>query len=86
MLKRFKEWANMNSWWVPWVGVTATISGLIFPDALLRTGQILTRFIQVLLHYWIHVLVVVWVIYIHLEIRRLKKRKRSRKSSKKKVC
>lgn len=86
-MNRFKEWANANSWWLPWVGVTATISGLIFPDALLKTGQTLTRSIQILLDYWIEVLFVLWVIYIQIEIQRLKKRNSIHKRhSKNKVC
>lgn len=76
LLKRFKEWANVNSWWLPWVGVTATIFGLIFPDVLLKTGQALTKFLQVMLAYWIQVLIVVWVIYIQIEIQRMKKKKK----------
>lgn len=87
MLKRFKEWANRNSWWLPWVGVAASISGLIFPDAYLKTGQTLTGFLPTLLKYWIQVLIFVWVIYIHFEIQRLKKRKGTRKKqSKNNVC
>ncbi|RST76260.1 hypothetical protein D4T97_005650 [Siminovitchia acidinfaciens] len=89
-MKRFKEWANRNSWWLPWVGVAASISGLIFPDAFIKTGQTLTELLRTLLQYWVHVLIVVWVVwvfYLHFEIQRLKKRKNTRKKqTKNKVC
>lgn len=85
-MKKLKEWANANSWWLPWVGVVASISGLIFPDAYLRAGHTITTGLQKLLRYWVQVLIVTWGIYIHLEIKRLKKRKKARrKQSKNKV-
>lgn len=86
-MKKFKEWANRNSWWLPWVGVAASISGLIFPDAFLKTGQTVTGLLPMLLKYWIQVLIFVWVIYIHFEIHRLKRCKGTRnKQSKNNVC
>ncbi|MFD1706331.1 hypothetical protein ACFSCZ_06115 [Siminovitchia sediminis] len=86
-MNKMKEWANRNSWWLPWVGVAATIFGLIFPHEFFKIGQSLKEFLQLLLEYWIYVIIVIWVIYVHLEIRWLKKRKKARESnSEDKVC
>ncbi|MDS9473150.1 hypothetical protein [Sporosarcina pasteurii] len=85
-MRKFKEWANSNSWWLPWVGVTATISSLMFPAAYLKMGEIIALILQIFKKYWILSVIVCWGIYTHLEVLKLKNNRcTSGKDSKKNI-
>lgn len=75
-MKKLKELGDLNSWVLPWVGVVFMISSLIFPDALLKTGEIITDIFLFLIKHWMYSLIACWVVYSHLEIRKIKYGKR----------
>lgn len=86
-MKKLKEWGDLNSWWLPWVGIIVTISSLIFPGALLKAGEILLETFQFLKKHWIYTLIVCRGVYTHFEIRKLKNGKiPSEKKTEKNAC
>lgn len=71
-MKKLKSWALKNDWWLPWVGVAATILGVIIPDSVLK-GQLFMIMLKMLKQYWLQLALTGWGIFLHAEIRKLKK-------------
>ncbi|MBM7716367.1 hypothetical protein JOC94_003387 [Bacillus thermophilus] len=71
-MKKFKSWALKNDWWLPWLGVSATILGLLIPDSVLK-GKLFVIILQLIKQHWLEMMLIGWGIFIHLEIRKLKK-------------
>ncbi|MFS0646150.1 hypothetical protein [Siminovitchia sp. 179-K 8D1 HS] len=70
-MKKFKAWAVRNDWWLPWIGVSATVMGLLIPDSVIK-GQLFI-ILKILKQYWLQMGLIGWGIFLHSEIRKLKK-------------
>lgn len=79
-MKKMKAWAVKNDWWLPWIGVSATVMGLLIPDSILK-GQLFIIILKILKQYWLQMLLIGWGIFLHFEIRTLKKNVNSNHST-----